>query len=83
VTKRCRSLLPAILIAEILRRLALNADNVPGNSIRAICREMNVNRQTVRALDRGEYGFEHRQFQRCKCGHTVLMPCQICLARVA
>jgi hypothetical protein len=81
---RSNCLLPHILIAEILRRLALNAAKIPGHSLRAIAREMNVNRDTVRAIDRGEYAQSQQGFDRCSvCGHAVLLPCRVCQARAA
>lgn len=82
--KRTKTYLPQILFAEILRRLALHADGVPGHSIRAISREMNVNRDTVRCIDRDEYATPQQAFDRCEvCGHQVLMPCLVCQARAA
>jgi hypothetical protein len=82
---KAASRLPEDLVAEIGRRLALRKQLGPSrllHSIRAICRELHVDRETVRAIERGQYSSESKQFARCPlCGHRVLLPCLICATR--
>jgi hypothetical protein len=85
--------LPPELVAEIKRRLALgrqdgacdlrlNAKGRLAHSIRSISSELHVSRDTIRAIDRGEYLSAQQTYDYCSCcGHRVLMPCRICAAR--
>src|SRR5690349_14905752 len=81
---RSSSRLPPTVIAGIQRRLALAAAGIPGHGLKAIRRDTGVNRDTIRAIAREEYEAEPPSFQRCNgCGHRVLLPCLICVARRA
>src|SRR4051794_6698787 len=81
---RSSSRLPPAVVAGIQRRLALTAAGILGHGLRAIRRDTSVNRDTIRAIAREEYEAEPPSFQRCNgCGHCVLLPCLICVARLA
>jgi hypothetical protein len=79
--KRATTLVQTALAIEIARRLALHKKGTPGHSLRAISRDTKVARNTIRAMHRGLYTNPIIGFERCKCGHLVLMPCRICAAR--
>jgi hypothetical protein len=80
---RRRSYLPPALFAQIQKRLKLRRRfGSRRHSIRAICRELRVDRDTVRAIDRGASGASAVPAGRCEhCGHEVLLPCRVCAAR--